>query len=120
MITALALLAVASLLLVVTMGAVAQSQKSGKLENVNPADMDTMYHTVVMTGMNSESLTFNVLNSVVKNKDAAFCQGLLRPQPVQHFYANDTLMFMPKTDDAGEPGIHEGGLHGHITSFMPG
>ena len=32
--------------------------------------MDTMYHTYVVTDKSGDSVTFNILNSVVKNKDA--------------------------------------------------
>lgn len=94
MIVALAFFAMASLLLALSAGAVAQGQDQKKLETLNPMNMDTMYHTYVVTDKSGDSVTFNILNSVIKNKDGSIlAKDLTPPTPVQYFYANDTLVF---------------------------
>jgi len=94
MIAALALLATASLLIVFMASSAAQGQDQKKLETVNPANMDTMYHAVVLTGMSGDSLTFNVLNTVLKGKDGSvLSKTLTPPTSVQYFYSNDTIKY---------------------------
>lgn len=93
-IAALALLATALLLLVLAAGSAAQGQgqKNDRLENVNIGNIDTMYHAVVVTGTDSESLTFNILNTVIKGKDGSvLSKDLTTPIQVQYFYSNDTV-----------------------------
>lgn len=94
MITALALLAAASIFLVLLTNLAVQGQDQKKLETLNPANMDTMYHAYVVTGTSSDSVTLNILNTVVKNKDGSIlAKDLTPPTPVQYFYANDTVKF---------------------------
>jgi hypothetical protein len=101
-IAALALLATASLLLVLAAGSAAQGQGQ-KLENVNIGNIDTIYHAVVVTGTNNESLTFNVLNTVIKGKDGSvLTKDSTPPMPVQYFYANDTVKHGAKNRTAYE------------------
>lgn len=89
---ALALLIIAPLLLVPVSGQVVQGQDQNKLVTLDPQNIDTMYHAVVVTGMSSDSLTFNILNTVIKGKDGSvLTKDLAPPQSVQYFYANDTL-----------------------------
>jgi hypothetical protein len=89
----MAVLAAVALLFALTASSAVQGQQSGELKNVNPANMDTMYHAVVVTDMSSDSLAFNVLNSVVKNKDGSvLTKDLTPPMSVRYFYANDTVV----------------------------
>ncbi len=77
--------------------------------------MDTLYHAYVVTGESGDAMTFNVLNTVVKNKDGSMLtKDFTPPISVQYFYANDTLKYGAKIGCAGRtPGIHEDGLqHG--------
>jgi hypothetical protein len=93
-IIALASLAVASIFLVLVASLAVQGQGQKKLETLNPANMDTMYHAYAVTGTSGDSVTLNVLNTVVKNKDnSVLTKDLTPPTPVQYFYANDTVKF---------------------------
>jgi hypothetical protein len=92
MMAALAILATISLLLGLMASSAVQGQGQKKLETLNPANMDTMYHAYVVTGTSGDSVTLNVLNSVVKNKDGSvLAKDLTPPTPIQYFYANDTV-----------------------------
>lgn len=94
MMTVLALLATILLLLVLVACSAVQGQGQKKLETLNPGNIDTMYHAVVVTGMSSDSLTFNVLNTVLKGKDGSvLSKTLTPPTSVQYFYANDTIKY---------------------------
>ncbi|HEY3422142.1 MAG TPA: hypothetical protein VGK13_03210, partial [Methanocellaceae archaeon] len=86
----MALFTAASLLLVLAAGAAAQgqSQTSAKPENVDPGNIDTFYHAIVVTGTSGDSMSFNVLNTVVKNKDGSvLTRDFTPPVPVHYFYA---------------------------------
>lgn len=84
----------ASLLLALVASSAVQGQDQQKLETLNPMNMDTMYHAYVVTGVSGDSVTLNVLNTVVKNKDGSvLTKDLTPPTPVQYFYANDTVKF---------------------------
>jgi hypothetical protein len=100
MIVALALFATVALLLVLAAGAAAQSQSqmSAKLENVDPTNIDTFYHAIAVTGASSDSISFNVLNTVVKTKDGSvLTKDYTPPVSVQYYYANDTVKYGDKT-----------------------
>lgn len=52
---------------------------------------------IAMTGLSSDSLSFNVLNTVVKTKDGSvMTKDYSPPIPVQYFYANDTIKYGEK------------------------
>lgn len=92
--TTLALLAAASIFLMLTASMAVQGQGQKKLETLDPTNMDTMYHAYVVTGTSGDSVTFNILNTVVKNKDGSvMAKDLTPPTPVQYFYANNTIKF---------------------------
>jgi hypothetical protein len=94
MMIALAFLAVASILLTLAASSAVKGQDQKKLETLNPANMDTMYHAYVVTGRSSDSLTINVLNTVIKNKDGSILtKDLTPPTTIQYFYANDTMKY---------------------------
>lgn len=99
MIAALAFFATASLLFALAAGAAAQGQgqMSSKLENVDPKNIDTFYHAIAVTGVSGDAISFNVLNTVVKNKDGSvLTKDYTPPISVQYFYANDTIKYGDK------------------------
>lgn len=104
----LALLAVASIILVLAFSLVVQGQGQKKLETLNPADMDTMYHAYAVTGTGGDLVSLNILNTVVKNKDGSvLTKDLTPPTLIQYFYANDTVKF------GGQNGMTLGELQGY-------
>ncbi len=95
----MALFTTASLLFALVAGAAAQGQGqvSAKQENVDPGNIDTFYHAIAVTGVGGDAISFNVLNTVVKNKDGSvLIKEYAPPISVQYFYANDTIKYGDK------------------------
>jgi hypothetical protein len=70
---------------------------SAKTENVDPKNIDIFYHAIAVTGASADAITFDVLNTVVKNKDGSVLTRDYTPtRSVQYFYANDTIKYGDK------------------------
>lgn len=98
-IIALALFLVASLMLA-SIAAVASQDakvKDLKMGGKKKWDIDTVYHTVQVTGMTGDSATFNILSSAVKGKSGnVTMMNYTTPIAVQYYFSNDTAV-MSKT-----------------------
>ncbi len=57
-------------------------------------DIDTVYHTVQVTGMTGDSVSLNILNSAVKGKSGnVTTMNYTTPLAVKYYFANDTAVF---------------------------
>lgn len=69
-------------------------------------DIDTVYHTIQVTGMTGNSVTFNILNSAVKGKSGnVTTMNYTTPIAVQYYFSNDTAVVSKtgmKNKTAGE------------------
>ena len=56
-------------------------------------DVDTVYHTIQVTGMTGNSVTFNILSSAVKDKSGnVTTMNYTTPIAVQYYFSNDTAV----------------------------
>jgi len=99
---ALALFLVAALMLV-SVAAVASHDSNVKdlrWGGKKNWDIDTVYHTVAVTGMTKDSVTFNILSSAVKGKNGNVSViNHTTPIAVQYYFTNDTAVITGKKHD---------------------
>lgn len=59
--------------------------------------IDTVYHTIQVTGMTGDSMTFNILNSAVKGKSGNVTRKTYTPPvAVTYYFSNDTAVLSGK------------------------
>jgi hypothetical protein len=92
---AIALFIVASLMLAFASAAAAHGMngKGGHCEHGKMRDIDTVYHTIAVTDINDNSMTFSVLNSAIKGKDGNVTnKNFTTPKSIQYYFSNDTIV----------------------------
>jgi hypothetical protein len=89
-IVVMAMLLIASLLLALAPGASAQRPLGRNM----PGNVDEMYATIAITGMNNDSVSYIVLNTAVKGRDGKVAiENPSQPLAVTYYFSNDTAAF---------------------------
>lgn len=97
----MAMLVIASLLLVLVPAASAQRPwRPGVL--VRAGNVDEMYAAILITGMNDQSVSYDVLNTAVKGKDGRVSiMNPAKPLSVTYYFSNDTAAFQDRKKVGG-------------------